>query len=54
MVGNIGSFVSANAFPYLQEGTGDASAYFVVAAMLNVLSIFCWLKMRSVESEKAP
>jgi ACS family glucarate transporter-like MFS transporter len=54
MVGNIGSFVSANAFPYLQERTGDASAYFVVAAILNLLSILCWFNMRSVESEKAP
>ena len=54
MIGNFGSFVSANAFPYLEGLTGDASAYFVVAAILNLLSIFCWFKMRSVEGGNQP
>ena len=49
MLGNIGSFVSANAFPYLHGLTGSASAYFVVAALLNLAAIFCWFRMRSVE-----
>jgi MFS transporter, ACS family, glucarate transporter len=47
MVGNLGSFVSANAFPYLYGLTGSANAYFRTAALLNVLSILCWLWMRS-------
>ena len=47
MVGNLGSFVSANAFPYLYSLTGSASAYFRVAALLNILSILCWFWMRS-------
>jgi ACS family glucarate transporter-like MFS transporter len=47
MLGNIGAFVSANAFPYLKHATGSASAYFVVAAVLNVFGIFCWFQMRS-------
>jgi MFS transporter, ACS family, glucarate transporter len=48
MFGNVGSFVSANAFPWLFAATGSANAYFAVAAMLNVVSIGCWLRMRSV------
>jgi ACS family glucarate transporter-like MFS transporter len=48
MLGNIGSFVSANAFPYLERVTGSASAYFLTAAVLNVLAIVCWFNMRSI------
>jgi ACS family glucarate transporter-like MFS transporter len=47
MVGNLGSFVSANAFPFLYSLTGSANAYFRVAALLNVGSILCWIWMRS-------
>ena len=47
MLGNVGAFVSANAFPYLKRTTGSASAYFVVAAMLNVFGMLCWFQMRS-------
>jgi MFS transporter, ACS family, glucarate transporter len=46
MVGNIGSFVSANAFPFLFGLTGSGLAYFAVAALLNVVSILCWYLMR--------
>jgi ACS family glucarate transporter-like MFS transporter len=53
MVGNIGSFVSANAFPYLERVTGSASAYFLTAAVLNVIAIACWFNMRSIEEKKA-
>lgn len=49
MLGNFGSFASANAFPLLYSLTGSASAYFAVAALLNVLSILCWAWMRPVE-----
>ncbi len=45
MVGNLGSFVSANAFPVLASMTGSASAYFLTAAILNFLGIGCWLFM---------
>ena len=51
MLGNIGSFVSANAFPYLQGVTGSASAYFFAAAALNLAGIWCWFRMRSVGLE---
>ncbi len=48
MAGNLGSFVSANAFPVLQAATGSASAYFFAAAALNILGILCWSAMRSL------
>ena len=47
MVGNLGSFVSANAFPFLFGLTGSAFTYFAIAALLNVISIVCWGFMRS-------
>jgi ACS family glucarate transporter-like MFS transporter len=48
MVGNLGSFVSANAFPVLAAATGSAAAYFFCAAAFNVLGILCWFAMRSL------
>lgn len=53
MLGNVGSFASANAFPYLERVTGSASAYFLTAAVLNVIAIVCWFNMRSIEEGKA-
>jgi ACS family glucarate transporter-like MFS transporter len=52
MTGNIGSFVSANAFPYLERLTGATSAYFLTAAALDVIAMICWLNMRSVEDHQ--
>jgi ACS family glucarate transporter-like MFS transporter len=49
MFGNLGSFVSANAFPYLRGLTGTASAYFVVAAALNLIGVCCWFAMKPAE-----
>lgn len=51
MVGNFGSFVSANAFPLLFGLTGSAFAYFAIAALLNVLSIGCWCGMKPPPSD---
>lgn len=51
MLGNIGSFASANAFPYLERVTGGASAYFWVAALLNLVGALCWFHMRSIQPE---
>ncbi len=53
MVGNIGAFVSANAFPYLQGATGSASAYFFTAGLLNLAGLWCWYRMRPVEMERS-
>jgi ACS family glucarate transporter-like MFS transporter len=54
MLGNVGSFVSANAFPWLYAATGSAAAYFGVAALLNVVSIACWVGMRSLSGPPKP
>jgi ACS family glucarate transporter-like MFS transporter len=45
MAGNLGSFVSANAFPFLHRVTGDASGYFIAVALLNIVGALCWTKM---------
>ena len=45
MAGNIGSFVTALAFPYLKEWTGSVMPFFFTGAALALLSIFCWIKM---------
>jgi len=46
MVGNLGAFVSASAFPALARWNGgDAGLYFLVAATLNLASAFLWLRM---------
>jgi MFS transporter, ACS family, glucarate transporter len=46
MIGNLGSFVSSIAFPYLLALSGSASMYFYVAALLNLVAIGCWLGVR--------
>jgi MFS transporter, ACS family, glucarate transporter len=43
--GNIGSFISANAFPWLHGMTGSAQTYFAIAALFNIVAIACWLRM---------
>ncbi len=50
MAGNIGSFVTSLAFPYLLRWTGGASMFFYVAAILNILAMGLWL---FVHPEKA-
>ena len=49
MAGNIGSFLTALAFPYLTAWLGGASAFFYVAAALNGVAIFLWLRVRAEE-----
>ncbi len=46
MMGNFSSFLSANAFPFLQSTTGSADTYFLMTAVLNLIAIFCWTRMR--------
>jgi ACS family glucarate transporter-like MFS transporter len=54
MVGNIGSFVSSIAFPYLLRVTSSAKTYFWIAAVINLFAIICWLRVRpSTYTEKA-
>jgi MFS transporter, ACS family, glucarate transporter len=47
MVGNIGAFVSANAFPFLIAQTGSANSYFIFAGILNLSAIVCWYFCRT-------
>lgn len=46
MAGNIGSFVTSLAFPYLLAWTGSAKVFFFVGAGLNVLAIAAWWLIR--------
>lgn len=43
MAGNLGSFFTALAFPYLVDFTGSNTPFFYLAAILNVLAIPLWL-----------
>jgi ACS family glucarate transporter-like MFS transporter len=46
MAGNIGSFITALAFPYLLAWTGSTTPFFVAGAVLNMLAIATWLMMQ--------
>lgn len=50
MAGNIGSFITALAFPYLMSWTGNATAFFYIAAALGLISILSWLRMNPEKS----
>ncbi|MEM9338169.1 MAG: MFS transporter [Bacteroidota bacterium] len=45
MAGNLGSFTTALAFPYLQKWTGSNDPFFYTAAILAGLAIVCWAFM---------
>ncbi len=46
MAGNIGSFVTGLAFPYLQAWTGSVVPFFFVGAGLNILAAVLWTFIR--------
>ena len=46
MAGNLGSFVTGLAFPYLRQWTGSTTPFFLVGAGLNVLAILAWAVTR--------
>ncbi len=54
MVGSFAAFVSAMAFPYLNHLTGSASAYFVIAALMNLSAAICWYGMRPIQPLRSP
>jgi ACS family glucarate transporter-like MFS transporter len=54
MFGSIGAFLSANAFPFLNRRTGSSSAYFLLAAGLDLVGVLCWISMRSVQAPPLP
>jgi ACS family glucarate transporter-like MFS transporter len=45
MSGNIGSFISALAFPLLVSSSFGAVSYFCIAAGLSALAAFCWWRL---------
>ncbi len=47
MAGNLGSFLTALAFPYLTDWTGSVDYFFYVAAGLNLLAITLWLRVKA-------
>jgi ACS family glucarate transporter-like MFS transporter len=46
MAGNLGGFVTALAFPYLLQWTGEVRVFFYTAAVLNLLAVGTWLLIR--------
>jgi ACS family glucarate transporter-like MFS transporter len=46
MAGNLGSFVTALAFPHLLDWTASYAPFFYTAAALNVLAVGAWLATR--------
>jgi ACS family glucarate transporter-like MFS transporter len=47
MAGNLGSFVTALAFPYIAAWTGSMDYFFYVAAGLNAMAILLWLRVKA-------
>ncbi len=50
MAGNIGSFITALAFPYLKAWTGSVTPFFIIGAVLNGGAILLWMLMRPEQS----
>ena len=46
MAGNIGSFITALAFPYLFAWTESTTPFFFIGATLNVVAIALWMMMQ--------
>lgn len=49
MAGNLGSFVTSLAFPYLLDATGSPVPFFVVGAGLNVIAAVLWLAAKPLQ-----
>jgi len=46
MAGNLGSFATSLAFPYLEAWTGSTTLFFFQGAALNILAIGAWMAVR--------
>lgn len=46
MAGNMGSFVTALAFPYMLVAFGSTSAFFVTAMLLSLIAAYLWTLVR--------
>lgn len=47
MAGNVGSFLTALAFPYLADWTGSVNLFFYVAAVLNIIAMVLWSRSKA-------
>ncbi len=45
MVGNLGAFLTALAFPYLKEWTGSDEPFFFLGTFLNIFAVLLWLRI---------
>lgn len=52
MAGNLGSFITALAFPYLMSWTGTHNAFFFIGAVLNVSAALAWLLVPTQDSRE--
>jgi ACS family glucarate transporter-like MFS transporter len=50
MAGNLGSFITALAFPYLKVWSGSVVPFFFIGAALNLIAIGLWLKIKPEKS----
>jgi ACS family glucarate transporter-like MFS transporter len=46
MAGNIGSFLTALAFPYLFDWTHSIAPFFYACTLFNLLAIYCWTAVK--------
>ena len=44
MAGNLGSFVTSLAFPYMLAMTGSTTPFFITGVTLNLMSIWLWTR----------
>ncbi|MCD0460434.1 MFS transporter [Roseiconus lacunae] len=45
MAGNVGSFLTSLAFPYMLEWTGSPLPYFYLASVLSVVAVIMWMSI---------
>lgn len=45
MAGNLGSFITSLAFPYMLSWAGSPSVFFYVAAAFNIIAVAVWLQI---------
>ncbi len=50
MAGNLGSFLTALAFPYLKVWSGSVMPFFFIGAGLNLLAILLWTRIKPEKS----
>jgi ACS family glucarate transporter-like MFS transporter len=54
MAGNVGSFVTSLAFPYLLAMTGSTTPFFITAITLNLVAVAAWTRMAGASSTGSP